>query len=405
MDLAELIGLRPVPCGGLLVALTRRCPMSCAHCSTGSSMTASEEPDPQQLLNFVGSFGVEDRPEVVMLTGGEPLLLPELAARVAGLAQAKGSRVALLSGMFFARGGRVPDRIMRTITALDHFSASLDVHHEREVPRADVLRALGAVLDAGIPASIHLTGTGRGGGTGTGTGSGTGTGTGPGPGAGTDIDDPYLADVVADVRRVFGARMPMLVNEVRPLGRAAGLVRPTPPGPDDSLAAPCALAAWPVVAFDGTVAACCNQWTVDRRPVPPHLRLGHLAEDDWPTVRERSLGSPVLRMLRAVGPRRLHARYETAPAPAGYCRSCHALADRPGVLEGAARDAGGRVGELLDRLTTAQQRAAGPAALVRRMGCARYAHLVEPPSGEERVPANEPRLTQASSTAEARSSR
>ncbi|MFJ5073609.1 radical SAM protein [Streptomyces sp. NPDC088553] len=401
MDLAELIGLRPVPCGGLLVALTRRCPMSCAHCSTASSMAATEAPDQRQLLDFIGSFGAEDRPEVVMLTGGEPLLLPELAARVARLAQAEGSRVALLSGMFFARGGRVPDRIMRTITALDHFSASLDVHHEREVPRADVLRALRAVLDAGVPASIHLTGTG----TGPATRDGVGAESGTGPGAGGDGDDPYLVDVVADVRRAFGTRMPMLVNEVRPLGRATGLVRPTPPGPDDGLAAPCALAAWPVVAFDGTVAACCNQWTVDRRPVPPHLRLGHIAEDDWPTVRERSLGSPVLRMLRAVGPRRLHARYETEPAPAGYCRSCHALADRPSVLEGAARDAGGRVGEHLDRLTTAQQRAAGPAALVRRMGCARYAHLVEPTSGEERVPTNEPRPTQASPTAEARSSR
>ncbi|WP_435971596.1 radical SAM protein [Streptomyces sp. Qhu_M48] len=357
MDLAELIGLRPVPCGGLLVALTRRCPMSCAHCSTGSSLSVSEEPDSGQLLRFIGSFGTEDRPEVVMLTGGEPLLLPELAARLAGLARAKGSRVALLSGMFFARGGRVPERTMRAITALDHFSASLDVHHEREVPRADVLSALRAVLDAGVPASIHLTGAGA--------------------------DDPYLADVVADVRRVFGTGMPLLVNEVRPLGRAARLALPTPPGPDGSRAAPCALAAWPVVAFDGTVAACCNQWTVDRRPVPPHLRLGHIADDDWPAVRARSLGSPVLRMLRAVGPRRLHERYESEPAPAGYCRSCHALADRPEVLAGAARDAGGRVGALLDRLSTDQQLAAGPAALVRRMGCARYAHLVESPPPDE----------------------
>ncbi|MFJ8294565.1 radical SAM protein [Streptomyces sp. NPDC094447] len=383
MDLAELIGLRPVPCGGLMVALTRRCPLSCAHCSTNSSMTASEEPDRGRLLDFIASFGADDRPEVVMLTGGEPLLLPELAARAAGLARAKGSRVALLSGMFFARGGRVPERIMRTITTLDHFSASLDVHHEREVPRADVLRALRAVLDAGVPASIHLTGGAT----------------------GADGGDPYLAEVVADVRRAFGSRMPLLVNEVRPLGRAAGLVRPTPPGPDDGLTAPCTLAAWPVVAFDGTVAACCNQWTVDRRPVPPHLRLGHIADDDWPTVRERSLGSPVLRMLRAVGPRRLHARYETAPAPDGYCRSCHALADRPAVLAGAARDAGGRVGELLDRLTTQEQRAAGPAALVRRMGCARYAHLVDPSSGEGSAPADPAPLTEAPPTAEERSPR
>ena len=363
MDLAELIGLRPVPCGGLLVALTRRCPMSCAHCSTGSSLSVSEEPDPEHLLRFIGSFGAEDRPDVVMLTGGEPLLLPEAVTRLAALAHTAGSRVALLSGMFFARDGRVPDRIMRAVTALDHFSASMDVHHEREVPRGDVLRALRAVLDAGIPVSVHLTGTGP--------------------------DDPYLADAVADVRRTFGARVPMLVNEVRPLGRAAGLVRATPPGPDGSLVSPCTLAAWPVVAFDGTVAACCNQWTVDRRPVPPHLRLGHIADDDWPTVRERSLGSPVLRMLRAVGPRRLHARYASSPAPAGYCRSCHALGDRPDVLAGAAREAGGRVGELLDRLSAEQQFAAGPAALVRRMGCAPYAHLVESDAVHEPLPAGE----------------
>lgn len=363
MDLAELIGLRPVPCGGLLVALTRRCPMSCAHCSTGSSLTVSEQPDPEHLLRFVRSFGAEDRPEVVMLTGGEPLLLPGLVARLAGLAHAAGSRVALLSGMFFARDGRVPDRIMRAITALDHFSASMDVHHEREIPREAVLRSLRTVLDAGIPVSVHLTGTGP--------------------------DDPYLAEAVADVRRAFGAQVPMLVNEVRPLGRAAGLVRTTPPGPDGSVSTPCALAAWPVVAFDGTVAACCNQWTVDRRPVPAHLRLGHIADDDWPTVRERSLGSPVLRMLRAVGPQRLHARYDSSPAPAGYCRSCHALADRPEVLAGAARDAGGRVGELLDRLGAEQQLAAGPAALVRRLGCARYAHLVESDATHEPIPAGE----------------
>jgi hypothetical protein len=317
-------------------------------------MAATERPDPRQLLRFIGSFGADDRPDVVLLTGGEPLLLPELAARLTAAARASGSRVALLSGMFFARDGGVPDRIMRTVETLDHFSASLDAHHEREVPRPQMLRALRTVLDAGVPVSIHLTGTGP--------------------------DDPYLADAVADVHRTFGGRVPLLVNEIRPLGRAARLAPAAPPGPDGTGAAPCTLAAWPVVAFDGTVAACCNQWTVDRRPVPAHLRLGHIADDDWATVRARSLGSPVLRMLRTVGPRRLHARYGTTPAPAGYCGSCHALADRPDVLAGAARDAGGRVGEVLDRLGAQTQLAAGPTALVRRLGCARYAHLVEPPA-------------------------
>ncbi|MBB0228823.1 radical SAM protein [Streptomyces calidiresistens] len=352
MELAQLMGLRPVPAAGLLVSLTRRCPLSCAHCSTDSSPTASGGPDPDHLLRFVGSFGAADRPDVVLLTGGEPLLLPELTVRLTEAARAAGSRTALLSGMFFARRERIPGPIMRAITGLDHFSASLDIHHEREVPRAMVFRALAAVLDAGTPVSVHLTGTGP--------------------------EDPYLADAAADVRRVFSDRVPLLVNELRPLGRGARLAGEARPAPVDSPALPCAMASWPVITFDGTVVACCNQQTVDARPVPSHLLLGHIADDDWPDVRARSLGSPVLRLVRAIGPRQLHLRYTGSPSPTDHCGTCRGLADRPEVSAGAAREAGGPGGVFLDRFVAERQRAAGPAALVGRFGCARYADLVDP---------------------------
>ncbi|QMU78062.1 radical SAM protein [Streptacidiphilus sp. PB12-B1b] len=353
MHLAELIGLRPVRCAGLLVTLTRRCPLSCAHCSTGSTM-AGEEPSAEQLLRFVGSFTPDDRPEAVLLTGGEPLLLPGLAARLAAAARRAGTRSVLLSGMFFARRERIPARIMRAITAVDHFSASLDAFHEREVPRADVFRAVRQVLDSGVAASFHLAGTGP--------------------------DDPYLADATADIRRAFGGQVPMLVNEVRPVGRAAAWAAAARPQLDGSRALPCSMAAWPVVAFDGTVLACCNQQTVDRRPAPEHLTLGHIASDDWASVRRRALGSPTLRMIRTVGPLHLLARAGAErPAegrPGGYCSTCRALGDRPEALAGAARDASGLVGELLDREAERRQAGAGPAELVRRHGSAAYADLV-----------------------------
>ncbi|NEE35631.1 radical SAM protein, partial [Streptomyces sp. SID7982] len=156
MELAELVARRPFPAAGLLLGLTRRCPLSCAHCSTGSGLFTRQEPDAGQLERFVGSFTAENRPDVVMLTGGEPLLLPALAERLSTLARNAGSRTALLSGMFFARSGALPGRrggafpgrrsgaippaILRAIRSVDHFSASLDIHHEREVPRADVFR-------------------------------------------------------------------------------------------------------------------------------------------------------------------------------------------------------------------------------------------------------------------------
>ncbi|MGW0641386.1 radical SAM protein [Streptomyces badius] len=379
MELAELVARRPFPAAGLLLGLTRRCPLSCAHCSTGSGLSTRQEPDAAQLERFVGSFTTENRPDVVMLTGGEPLLLPALAERLSTLARESGSRTALLSGMFFARdwsrrgggrraGGRlygrgtpgggltgrrgvaVPPAILRAIRSVDHFSASLDVHHEREVSRADVFRALHLVREEGVAVSLHLTGTGG--------------------------SDPYLADLTRAVEEEFGGRVPCLVNEVRPFGRAASWARATRTGPDPAAASPCSMAAWPVVAFDGRVLACCNQDTVDRRPVPVHLDLGHIAHDDWATVRRRALESPMLRMLRTVGPTHLAARYGSGPRPGSYCDGCRALGGDEAVAAGARSVAGGAAGALLDLTAAMRGSREGAQGIVRRHGCAEYAPLV-----------------------------
>ncbi|MGY5000075.1 radical SAM protein [Streptomyces griseus] len=368
MELAELVARRPFPAAGLLIGLTRRCPLRCAHCSTGSDLFTRQEPDGGQLERFVGSFTEENRPDVVMLTGGEPLLLPALAERLSTLARRAGSRTALLSGMFFARsgsaraggrfgglsGGRrgaaIPPAILRAIRSVDHFSASLDVHHEREVPRADVFRALHRIRAEGVAVSLHLTGTGA--------------------------ADPYLAGLTRAVEEEFGGQVPCLVNEVRPFGRAAAWARPARSGPDPAAASPCSMAAWPVVAFDGRVLACCNQDTVDRRPVPAHLDLGHIGADDWATVRRRALESPVLRMLRTVGPTHLAARYGSGPPAGSYCDGCRALGGDEAAMAGAHAVAGGAAGALLDLTAAVRGSREGAQGVVRRHGCAAYAPLV-----------------------------
>ncbi len=359
MELAELVARRPFPAAGLLLGLTRRCPLRCAHCSTGSDLLTREEPDGGQLERFVDSFTEENRPDVVLLTGGEPLLLPALAERLSTLARGAGSRTALLSGMFFARGGSrragwrgetIPPAILRAIRSLDHFSASLDIHHEREVPRADVFRALHRVRDEGVAVSLHLTGTGA--------------------------SDPYLADLTRAVQREFGGRVPCLVNEVRPFGRAAAWAGPARTGPDPAAAAPCSMAAWPVVAFDGRVLACCNQDTVDRRPAPAHLDLGHIGADDWATVRRRALESPVLRMVRTVGPTHLAARYGSGPPAGSYCDGCRALGGDEAAAAGARAVAGGPAGALLDLTAAVRGSREGAQGVVRRHGCAAYAPMV-----------------------------
>lgn len=337
MRLAEIIELRPVPAAGLLATLTRRCPLSCAHCSTSSGPRGEDTPA-EALRRFVGGFTAGDRPEVLMLTGGEPLLRPALVGELAALAASAGTRTAVLSGMFFAADGRIPARITRALRSVDHFSASIDVFHEREVPRAAAFRAVHRIMDSGIDVSFHV--------------------------VGHSVDDPYLADITASIRAEFHDRAAVLVNHVRPAGRAAGwaTARAAPPGGAEGPSAPCAMAAWPVVAFDGTVTACCNQGVVDARPVPEHLRLGHIAVDDWPRIRHRCQESPVLRTIRTAG--------------VVSCADCRGLAGRPVALAAAERAGSRPASGAMDALGARLQRDAGAEVLVRRYGSERYAPLV-----------------------------
>ncbi len=307
-----------------------------------------------------------------MLTGGEPLLLPGLAERLSTLARRAGSRTALLSGMFFARGGGLrggrngkplPPAILRAIRSVDHFSASLDVHHEREVSRADVFRALRRVREEGVAVSLHLTGTGA--------------------------ADPYLADLTRAVREEFGGAVPCLVNEVRPFGRAASWARAARTGPDPAEASPCSMAAWPVVGFDGRVLACCNQDTVDRlartgAPGPRPHRGGRLG-DGTPT------GPGITGVAHAP-----HGRARASRRPLRVGPPARLLLRE---LPGARRRRGGggrgprggeRAGALLDLTAAMRGAREGAQGVVRRHGCAAYAPLVVtggpglPESGAER---------------------
>lgn len=355
MRLAEIIELRPVPAAGILATLTRRCPLSCAHCSTSSGPRGEDTPA-GALRRFVGGFTSADRPEVLMLTGGEPLLRPALVEDLAALAAAAGTRTSVLSGMFFATDGRVPARIMRALRHVAHFSASIDVFHEREIPRAAAFRAIHRIMESGIDVSFHV--------------------------VGNAADDPYLADITTSIRTEFRDRAAILVNHVRPVGRAAAwaAARTVPlragvgRGASEGPSSPCAMAAWPVVAFDGTVVACCNQRVVDARPVPEHLRLGHIAEHDWALIRSRCQESPVLRTIRTAG--------------VGSCTDCRGLARRPAALDAAGRAGSTPAAGAVDALGARLQRDAGAASLLRRYGNERYAPLVLLGGrGDEEVPA------------------
>ncbi|WP_145719258.1 radical SAM protein [Mesorhizobium tianshanense] len=357
MHLIEILNLRHTVAAGVSIGITRRCPLHCAHCSTRSSMDSEQAPE-WIFERFVSTFRPDSRPEILALSGGEALLRPELVRMLAERARRVGTRTSVLSGLFFAGAARIPPSILKAIDAVDHFSVSLDVFHEREVPRTRVFDILEQVLARGKDVSLHL--------------------------VGTDADDPYLERLIGDVRARFGTAVPMLVNALSYFGRARAWL------PNDRAARggkasaqdanPCAMAAWPVVGFDGCIAACGNDDALDERP--GHLILGHAATDDWQTIRERTLQSNVLRAIRLYGPEVTARRVGNTPSSCdGYCGTCMALSKN--------HAAGPPLEALMQRPTTRVLEAevqalladGGADAFVRRHGIARYAvlvHLGEP---------------------------
>jgi hypothetical protein len=352
MHLAEMALLRPVPAAAVFLALTRRCPLSCAHCSTDSALD-SEQYSEVPFRTLVSSFTQGDHPQILAMSGGEALLRADLVHDLAVTARQSGVRSYLLSGMYFAREGRaIPVRLARTIGTVDHFAASLDEFHEREVSRRDVFRALHQVMELAGQVSLQLTGR--------------------------DDEDPYLVGLVADVRREFSDQVPMLVSYLKPTGRARQWLRepavsPLADGP--ATPAPCELAAWPLVTWDGTVFGCCNQDLLEGAR-PPHLIIGHAAQDNWPTLRERFLGRHLLRAIRAFGPHHTRARFGDGCAGRGYCATCVGLHDQPRLADNLARYLESPSGRVVEAGVRDMLEHPGPQDFVRRLGAARYSDLV-----------------------------
>lgn len=296
MHLIEMLAHRAVPAAGVSIGITRRCPLSCAHCSTSSTMLSEELPA-EIFSRFVDSFSVQSHPRFMAMSGGEALLRPQLVKSLALKARESGTKSSVLSGMFFARQSVIPNKVKAAIQAVDHFSVSMDEFHEREVPRSNVFRVIRELLDAGKHLSIHI--------------------------AGRDQHDPYPDELTSAVRRSFGDHVPMLVNTLSPFGRAKTFViRNRRSSKQESDANPCTMAAWPVVGFDGVVAACGNDNLIGC--VPSHLKLGDIRVDGWQDIKTRCETQSLPMALRTYGPEYLLNRFDKSSTlcGGGYCDTC-----------------------------------------------------------------------------------
>ncbi|MFJ4368339.1 radical SAM protein [Streptomyces chartreusis] len=332
------------------MALTRRCPLACRHCSTNSLMNLPNNPV-EPFVQLVDTFTAEEHPELVLMSGGEALLQAETVRKIAQRSRAVGTRSYVLSGMYFARESRIPTPIKRAIDSVDHFAASIDAFHEEEVERSAVIEVLRQLMSEGKDVSIQI--------------------------VGLDDEDPYLEEAIDDLRTSLDDRVPILVGHVNSAGRAAEwLHHDAPPVLASSAAtpSPCAMASWPLVRFDGNIIACCNQDVVDVDVIPEHLLIGNARHDSWESVRERTLTRELMRAVRLIGPEALAAR--TDRCSPGYCGTCMTLSHDHLAKERAKELVESPSISRLESAMGSMLATGGAAAFVRNYGSPRYAELV-----------------------------
>jgi len=296
MHLLDILRARSVPGAGVFLFLTRKCPLSCAHCSTNSSKNSVTALNRSDLLNFVESFRDSVPPDIVALTGGEPLVRPHLVREIAESAREAGVKTYVISGMFFAAQSTLPPAVESALRCVNHISASIDKYHEREISRSSVFSALAKIMELGVAVSIQTVAAEEG--------------------------DPYVDSLVRDVRGFFDDRVPLLVTQLKPHGRGSALFASLSEDASRIDLSPCRFSSWPVVSDAGTIVACCNQAVVDG-PAPSHLLIGALAELSWGDVRRKVMTSGVLRELRTRGPCAIALAANGQAV--GFCESCRTL--------------------------------------------------------------------------------
>ncbi|MFD0745012.1 hypothetical protein ACFQ1L_26765 [Phytohabitans flavus] len=283
------------------------------------------------------------------MSGGEALLRASLVRDLAEAARRVGTRALAMSGMYFARTGEgITPALRRAIESLDHLTASYDRFHEREVPRRDMFRALHQVRELVPGVSMQLTGEGP--------------------------DDPYLVELIEDVRREFADEVPMLVTTLASVGRAREwFTTDAAPVPAAGVE-PCFQASWPLVGYDGTVLACPSRHAAAPHR-PAHLVLGDSAVDSWPVLRQRALTTHLLRGVRMFGPLELRRRFGAGDGTGNYCGTCSRLGDSAELDVEVTRFLESPKGRALEAAALAVTKHAGDQAYLGTYGVAAHREL------------------------------
>jgi len=264
----------------LMISLTARCNIACAHCAVWSGPERSERLSREQLVPALTELLEAARIDAMAVSGGEPFLEPDTLREIAALAGRHAAPLAVHTNGFWAKSPGRARELLRGLPGITQLQVSTDEYHQEHLPLERVCNAIEAAVDCGLQAEL-LVCTWQG------------------------DQDPFHHKIRLALGDDLLQRVRVLPSVIDPVGRAASLSeRCIEPLRAELPAGRCLQVNRPTLTEDGHLCACCNL-SVANRSEPNPLRLGNLSTGSLTDILDRSEQHWLLHGLRVGGPRYL----------------------------------------------------------------------------------------------------
>jgi hypothetical protein len=286
LTVAEADELRRTPGATVVLFLTDRCPVRCAHCSVSSMVDSPTITDRALFAELVAGIAALPGLRAVAITGGEPFVERRgLVHAVSGLADT-GIAVVLFTSGFWGRPV-TPPWIHAVLERTSTVYLSFDSHHAPRT-RDRMTAAVAAIGAAGCHLVLQV------------------------------LDEPGGVEQA----RALSPTAEIRVIPALPLGRGARVFARGPARPLADLGR-CALLNSPTIRYDGRVTACCHE-AVIMGAGPAGLRRQVTGAADVGAALASLRQNPVLRLMGRFGPAALSTivdgKYDS---PCGPCWAAH----------------------------------------------------------------------------------
>ncbi len=275
------------PCAGTVAMMvTRRCNMSCGHCSVESSPHIKVEPTREELLERVRD-AAQSGVKGILITGGEAMLRAPLVLEILRECKVLCVGTAMTSNGFWGRDARKAETTLQELidAGLGQLTISFDRYHaEFQGPQAveNIIRA-GQKRNFTVRVSVTRA-----------------------------LDDTELNEITAPFDALPGVQLRFY--DVQPIGRARNL--------EGALRAEtggfCNACGTPALTDDGRMTTCNGPSYFS--PTYSPLIIGDLKEESMGTLLERHASDPILETIRTFGPEYLLKELSSLPGFEDFAR-------------------------------------------------------------------------------------